>query len=139
MKSNNCLVRMAVLHALAFAILAAPGKASADPARFDIAAQPLPTALKNFAAQAKMQLLYRYDIVSHATAGPVSGQLERHAALELLLQGTGLEAVYSNDNTATIRLISAEEKAAFGIQAATGDKSGPGTAPSAGSAAEGAN
>src|SRR5580698_1619865 len=113
MRSNNCWVRMAVLYPLACApalILATPGTASADPARFDIAAQPLPAALKNFAAQAKMQLLYRYDIVSHATASPVSGQLERHAALELLLQGTGLEAVYSNDNTATIRLISAKKK-----------------------------
>ena len=132
MKSNNRWMRMAVLHALACApgqILATPGKASADPARFDIAAQPLPTALKNFAAQAKMQLLYRYDIVSHATAAPVTGQLDRHAALELLLRGTGLEAVYSNDNTATIRLISAEDKAVSGTKAATGDKHGPTSAP----------
>lgn len=113
MKSSNGGVRMAVLRALVCAtvlMLATPGKASADPARFDIAAQPLPTALKNFAAQAKMQLLYRYDIVSHATASPVTGRLDRHAALDLLLRGTGLEAVYSNDNTATIRLISAEDK-----------------------------
>src|SRR5277367_2305620 len=117
MNSNNRLVRMAVLHALACAsalILATPGTASADPSRFDIAAQPLPTALKTFAAQAKMQLLYRYDIVSHATATPVTGQLERHVALELLLRGTGLEAVYSNDNTATIRLISAADKPGTG-------------------------
>src|SRR6202162_3427680 len=115
MISNNRLVRMAVLQAVVYAsvlVLATPGTASADPARFDIAAQPLPTALKNFAAQAKMQLLYRYDIVSHATASPVTGQLERHAALNLLLRGAGLEAVYSNDSTATIRLISAEDKAA---------------------------
>src|SRR5277367_1213915 len=139
MKSNNCLVRMAVLHALACAILATPGKASADPARFDIAAQPLPAALKNFAAQAKMQLLYRYDIVSHKTASPVTGQLERHAALDLLLRGTGLEAVYSNDNTATIRLISAEEKAASGTKAATGDKTAPTTAPPTSSTGADAN
>src|SRR3984885_10293162 len=139
MKSNNCLVRMAVLHALACVILAAPGTASADPARFDIAAQPLPTALKSFAAQAKMQLLYRYDIVSHATASPVTGQLERHAALDLLLRGTGLEAVYSNENTATIRLISAEDKAASGSKAATGDKIGPATAPPTSSTAVDAN
>src|SRR6202166_5228259 len=115
MKSNNCVVRMAVLHALACAaglVLATPGKASADPARFDIAAQPLPNALKSFAAQAKMQLLYRYDVVSHATARPVTGQLEKHAALERLLQGTGLEAVYSNDNTATIRGICAGDNRA---------------------------
>src|SRR6202051_213341 len=125
MKSNNRLVRLAVLQALTCAsglMLAAPGSASADPARFDIAAQPLPNALKSFAAQAKMQLLYRYDVVSHATARPVTGQLEKHAALERLLQGTGLEAVYSNDNTATIRVISAGDKAAPGSKTATGDK-----------------
>jgi TonB-dependent receptor len=132
MRTNNRLVRLAVLQALACAsglVLATPGKASADPARFDIAAQPLPNALKSFAAQAKMQLLYRYDIVSHATARPVTGQLEKHAALERLLQGTGLEAVYSNDNTATIRLISAGEKASSGTKAATGDKAGPSNSP----------
>src|SRR5580704_8589803 len=142
MKSSNCWVRMAVLHALACApvlILATPGTASADPARFDIAAQPLPTALKNFAAQAKMQLLYRYDIVSHKTASPVTGQLERHAALDLLLLGTGLEAFYSNDNTATIRLISPEEKANSGSKSATGDKIAPTTEPPTGSAAVDAN
>src|ERR1700676_1234415 len=122
MKTNNRLVRLAVLQALTCAsglMLAAPGIASADPARFDIAAQPLPNALKNFAAQAKMQLLYRYNVVSHATATPVTGQLEKHAALEQLLRGTGLEAVYSNDNTATIRLISADEKTPSGTKAAT--------------------
>src|ERR1700723_503773 len=142
MKSSNCWVRMAVLHALACApvlILATPGIASADPARFDIVAQPLPTALKNFAAQAKMQLLYRYDIVSRKTASPVTGQLEKHAALDLLLRGTGLEAVYSNDSTATIRLISAEEKGASGTKAAPGDKIGPATAPPTSSTAVDAN
>ena len=129
MKSNNRLVRLAVLQALTCAsglMLAAPGSASADPARFDITAQPLPNALKNFAAQAKMQLLYRYDVVSHATATPVTGELEKHAALERLLQGTGLEAVYSDKNTATIRVISAGEKAGTATKAtsATGNKSG---------------
>src|ERR1700686_956797 len=124
MKTNNRLVRLAVLQALACAsglLLATPGKASADPARFDISAQPLPNALKSFATQAKMQLLYRYDIVSRATASPVTGQLEKHTALEQLLQGTGLEAVYSNENTATIRLISAGEKAAASSKTAIGD------------------
>src|SRR6202795_4315679 len=132
MKTNNSLVRMAVLQALACAsgmFLATPGSASADPARFDIPAQPLPNALKNFAAQAKMQLLYRYDVVSHATASPVTGQLEKHAALEQLLRGTGLEAVYSNDNTATIRSISAGDKAGPGPKTATGDNPGPANSP----------
>src|SRR5882724_143766 len=137
MRATNGLVRLAVLQALACAsglLLATPGRASADPARFDIAPQPLPDALKNFAAQAKMQLLYRYDIVSHATANPVTGQLEKHIALEQMLRGTGLEAIYSGENTATIRLISAGEKATSGTKALSGDKSGPANSPPTSSA-----
>jgi iron complex outermembrane recepter protein len=132
MRKTNNLVRLAVLQALACAsglLLATPGRASADPARFDINPQPLPDALKNFAAQAKMQLLYRYDIVSHATANPVAGQLEKHVALEQMLRGTGLEAIYSGENTATIRLISTAEKQTSGTKAVGGDKSGPANSP----------
>jgi iron complex outermembrane recepter protein len=132
MRTTNSLVRLAVLQALACTsglILATPGRASADPAQFNIAPQPLPDALKNFAAQAKMQLLYRYDIVSHATANPVTGQLEKHLALEQMLRGTGLEAIYSGENTATIRLISTAEKTTSGTKAASGDKSGPTNSP----------
>src|ERR1700676_2131535 len=141
MKSNNRLVRLAVLQALTCAsglMLAAPGSASADPARFDITAEPLPNALKHFAAQAKMQLLYRYDVVSHATATPVTGQLEKHAALEQLLQGTGLVAVYSDKNTATIRVISAADKAGAGTKATSpsGDKAVATDSPPTTSAAD---
>src|SRR6202022_1586371 len=106
MRTINGAVRLAVLQALACAsglVLAAPGRASADAAQFDIAAQPLPNALKSFAAQAKMQLLYRYDVVDPAPATPIAGKLEKQVALEQLLRGTGLEAVYSDGNTATIR------------------------------------
>src|SRR4051794_41373857 len=127
MRATNGLVRLAVLQALACAsglLLATPGRASADPARFDIAPQPLPDALKTFAAQAKMQLLYRYDIVSHATASPVAGQIEKHVALEQMLRGTGLEAIYSGESTATIRVISSAEKTTSGTKALSGDKSG---------------
>src|SRR5882757_6976055 len=137
MNKTNSLVRLAVLQALACAsglALATPGRASADPAQFDIAPQPLPSALKNFAAQAKMQLLYRYDIVSRATANPVTGQLEKHSALEQMLRGTGLEAVYSGENTATIRLISTAEKPTSGTKAANGDKSGRASSPPTSSA-----
>src|ERR1700726_2506240 len=132
MRTNNGLIRLAVLQALACAsglVLATPGKASADPAGFNINAQPLPNALKSFAAQAKMQLLYRYDVVSHAQASRVAGQLEKHAALEQLLRGTGLEAVYSNENTATIRPISAGERTAPGNKAATSDQAGTTNSP----------
>ncbi|WP_217705057.1 TonB-dependent receptor [Peristeroidobacter soli] len=115
MKATNRLVRLAILQALACAsglLLTTPGRANADPAQFDIDAQPLPEALKSFAAQAKMQLLYRYDAVRSATANPVTGQLEKHAALEQMLRGTGLIAIYSGTDTATIRPVATEKKRA---------------------------
>ncbi len=45
------------------------------------------------------------------------------------MRGTGLEAIYSGENTATIRLISTAEKATSGTKAASGDKSGPTNSP----------
>ncbi|MDY6944970.1 MAG: TonB-dependent receptor [Pseudomonadota bacterium] len=129
MRATNRSVRWAILQALACAsglLLATPGSANADPAQFDIGAQPLPDALKNFAAQAKMQLLYRYDVVRNATANPVAGQLEKHAALEQMLRGTGLVAIYSGADTATIRPISNEKKP---VDAATSDTSGAAPPP----------
>jgi len=110
-RGSGCSVQKAVLRALACVaglLLIAPDAAAAEPATFNIAAQPLPNALKAFAAQSKMQLLYRYDWVSHAMASPVLGKLEKHAALEQLLRGTGLEVVYSNEHIATIRPPGAE-------------------------------
>ena len=118
-------VRMAVLRALACAsglVFAAPAIVRADPAKFNIEAQPLPNALKNFATQAKMQLLYPYDLVSHATANAIVGDLEKHAALDALLKGTGLEAVYSSENSATIRSISGSNKGGAGGKAVNGEK-----------------
>jgi TonB-dependent receptor len=128
MRATNRLVRLAVLQALACAagvLLTTPGRANADPAQFDIGRQPLPDALRNFAAQAKMQLLYRYDVVRNATANPVAGEIEKHIALEQMLRGTGLEAIFSGENTATIRLISTEDKPTSGSKGASGEKVGP--------------
>lgn len=84
-------------------LLTLPVLAMADSIRFSIAAQPLPAALKAFAAQANMQLLYRFEAVESAKANAVIGDFEKRAALEMLLDGTGLEAVYSKDDAATIR------------------------------------
>jgi iron complex outermembrane recepter protein len=87
------------------ALLAAPAMAVADSARFDIPAEPLPAALKAFAAQAHMQLLYQYDAIASANGNAVKGTQDKHAALEQLLRKTGLEVVYSSDSEATIRTV----------------------------------
>lgn len=81
--------------------------AFADTQRFDIPAQPLPEALKVFADQAKMQLLYKPEVVSTGRSTTVVGDLDKRAALELLLKGTGFEVVFSKGNAATIRPVGA--------------------------------
>ena len=72
-------------------------------ARFDIDRQPLSAALKAFADQSHMQLLYEHDTVAGITANAVTGELDTHAALESLLRHSGLEVIYSSDTAATIR------------------------------------
>jgi len=79
---------------------------SEAPLQFDIPAQPMSAALKNFADQAGVQMLYRSEAVSNLMARSVRGSLDRRQALQQLLEGTGLEAVYSADDAVTIRPIS---------------------------------
>jgi iron complex outermembrane receptor protein len=88
---------------LGAALTAAPGWALADSVVFNIDTQSMSSALRAFAVQAHMQLLYRYSVVRNLTANPVHGSLDRHAALEQIIRNTGLEVVYSSDNAATIR------------------------------------
>ncbi len=74
-----------------------------DTIQFDIASQPLSAALKSFAEQAKMQILYRQDVVAGAMGNAVIGSYDKRNALQQLIKGTGLEIVFSADNAATIR------------------------------------
>ncbi len=80
-----------------------PALAMADSAAFSIPAQPMPAALKAFANQANMEILYKYAEISGVQGNAVTGEIEKHKALEQLLRNTGLEAVYSSESAATIR------------------------------------
>ncbi len=84
-------------------LLGAPGLALGDSQQFDIPAQPLPAALKAFAMQAHMQLLYVYSIVAGGRGNAVSGQLDTRRALDELLRGTGFEAAYTSESEVMIR------------------------------------
>src|SRR5690606_35804376 len=85
-------------------LLSTPVLAIADtPVEFKIEAQPLQLALKDFSTQAKMQILYRSEVVEGVTGTAVVGTFEKGAALQKLLEGTGLEVVFSAENAATIR------------------------------------
>ena len=74
-----------------------------DSASFDIAAQPMPSALKAFAAQAHVQLLFDYKALARLRAGPVKGQMQANEALALLLKGSGYTFQQVNDRTIAIR------------------------------------
>jgi hypothetical protein len=84
-------------------ILSAPLAVLADPQQFDIPAQPLPSALKAFALQAHVQLLYVYNVVADGRGNAVRGELDARRALDELLRGTGFEAAYASDTEITIR------------------------------------
>ena len=90
--------------ALAFS---SPALAHAGTARFEIKAEPLSAGLKDFAQQAHMQPLYEYGLVRNLRGNAVQGVMEKHAALEVLLHNTGLKAIFSSADAATIRRASA--------------------------------
>ncbi|MBV7453982.1 TonB-dependent siderophore receptor [Acidovorax sp. sif1233] len=85
-------------HALAAAMLAmaslqmdmATAQGAPAPAAFDIAAQPLPDALAQFARQSGVQLIYPPELVQGRHAQPVQGARSPEAALAELLRGSGL-------------------------------------------------
>lgn len=97
----------AIAASLAPAIALAQPEAGAvqskDTVRFDIPSQPMAQALRAYAAQAGMQLLYRTDVVSALTAPALTGEFDRPTALRRLLAGTDLEVVYSSELVATVR------------------------------------
>ncbi|MBU0891576.1 MAG: TonB-dependent siderophore receptor [Gammaproteobacteria bacterium] len=79
------LAVMSSLHAPLASAQSAPATAA-----FDIAAQPLPDALAQFARQAGVQLVYPPDLVQGRRAQPVQGTRNPEAALAELLRGSGL-------------------------------------------------
>ncbi len=79
----------AALPALAQADAAAARPATA---RFDIPAQPLAAALRSYMRQSGVQVAYPAALAAGVQSSTVSGELDAHAALLRLLQGSGLVA-----------------------------------------------
>lgn len=77
--------------------------ATAIPESFDIAAQPMPSALQAFAAQAHVQLLFDYKALAGLRAGPVKGRMPVKEALLLLLKGSGYTFQQVNQRTIAIQ------------------------------------
>jgi iron complex outermembrane receptor protein len=88
--------------AFAFAVallLSVPAAAAESKSRFDIPAEELGKALRDFAIQANCNLSYDPASVKHLQAPAVKGDYSVPDALSLILRGTHLKAVNINENT----------------------------------------
>ena len=73
-----------------------------DRQNFDISAQPLSTALLDFAAQANLSLLVRKQDTKGKKSPGLKGDLYPKEALDLLLEGTGLGFEYIDSRTISV-------------------------------------
>jgi len=117
---------------------AADSNARADTkARFDIPAEDLGKALRDFAIQANCNLSYDPTSVQHLKAPALKGEFTVPDALSLILRGTHLHAVNINENTiqvldsssSTTDLNAARPAAVMRLAYATPDAQAPTTAP----------
>ncbi len=91
--------------ALTVGALAAPTARAVDlqaPVALHIAGQPLEAALMDLSRQGNTQLVIATASVPAKVSAPISGSLSLASALELLLEGTGLEYKLVGSNTIAI-------------------------------------
>lgn len=88
---------------IASLILAGQMAGAAEPAvALDIPAQSLGTALRQFAEQTGLQLVYETEIATGLRNPPVKGELTTREALQRLLDGTGLQFQFLSDHTVAL-------------------------------------
>jgi iron complex outermembrane receptor protein len=86
----------------AAALIALPAAAEEAASSYNIPAQELGAALREFARQSNKQILFSTDVVAGKITHGLSGTLTVDAALNQLLAGTGLVASKSADGTILI-------------------------------------
>jgi iron complex outermembrane receptor protein len=75
--------------------------------QFDVPAEDAPTAIRDFASQAHVQILVAGENVSEKRLHPVSGEFSTEQGLQLLLADSGLSPQYVGDRS--IALIKASD------------------------------
>ncbi|MET0279759.1 MAG: TonB-dependent receptor [Steroidobacteraceae bacterium] len=91
MKNNGGTVVGTLTVVVVAASLCMPGAVMAAPLRFDIPAGPASQTLRRFAEQAALPLAVPYETADGRRTRAVLGKLEPDAALQRMLQGTGLQ------------------------------------------------
>ncbi len=92
----SCIALMA---GIATATIPAALAADDQAYSLNITAQPLGQALRAFADQTDLQILYSHDLVKQMKSGGVSGSYLPEQALHMLLGNTGLAVRRTDDNT----------------------------------------
>lgn len=113
-RSARSLLRRAAPAVLA-ALLPPIAYAQEKTIAFSIDSQPLPAALLDFGRQADLSVLAPTSLVSGKTAPDVRGQLSVAAALDRLLEGSGLTYIFVQSNA--VRIV-ADDQAALPPEAA---------------------
>ena len=72
---------------------------SAEKSHFDLPAEPLGKALRDFAAQARCNIFYEPSVVLGLSAPAINGDFVASDVLARLLKGTRLHAINVNDDT----------------------------------------
>lgn len=80
---------------------------SSAPVRLSMQSQPLPSALRDFARQAGIQIAVQAELADSRMAPELNGDYQPAAALGMLLEGTGLVAYSVNDNTFGVQAVAA--------------------------------
>lgn len=115
-KGTNAMSQLNRVRAHVIALLLAAGlaTASATPAfaseqhRFDVPATEARAAIREFAAQAKVQVMVDGDNVARAKLNPVSGDFSTEEGLKILLAQSGLRVRYIGDRS--IALVREDEQ-----------------------------
>jgi iron complex outermembrane receptor protein/outer membrane receptor for ferric coprogen and ferric-rhodotorulic acid len=94
---------------LVMPLQSAMAQTAAPTARFDIAAQPLASALDQLAQQAGLQLVFSPGLAANRQAPAVRGELSARQVLDALLAGSGLEGLLHN-GTLTVQPAGGREK-----------------------------
>lgn len=87
-------------------------------ARFDVPAEPMDRALRDFALQSNCNISFEPSLVTGLRAPAVKGEYSRSEALSILLTGTALKAVTVNSNTIEV----VERGAETDLERKTADK-----------------
>lgn len=89
--------------AVAAALMTAAVAAEAPSYHFDLSSQPLSQALQRFGQISGQQIIFSKEFVEQLTAPELKGDFTAEAALDRLLQNTGLVAVRSSAGALMIR------------------------------------